>query len=87
MTGAPKVQATRVIRALEPWPRGLYSGCLGAVDWLGNAVFNVVIRTLVGHPQGWSMAVGGGIVADSDPDGELDEARAKLAGVARALGG
>jgi anthranilate/para-aminobenzoate synthase component I len=85
MTGAPKIQATRVIRTLEPVPRGLYSGCLGAVDWNGDAVFAVVIRSLVAHPRGASWAVGGGIVADSDPEAELEEARAKLVALVKTL--
>ena len=78
MTGTPKVQATRVIRELEDWPRGLYSGCVGFVSWSGDAVFNVVIRTVVSHPGGATWSVGGGIVADSTPEAELAEAIHKL---------
>jgi aminodeoxychorismate synthase component I len=85
MTGAPKVEACRVIRALEPTPRGLYSGCLGLIDWRGDAVFNVVIRTLVGSPSGWSWSVGGGIVADSTPELEYQEALDKLAALNQTL--
>lgn len=85
MTGAPKIQATRVIRQLEPGPRGIYSGCLGLIDWSGDAVFNVVIRTLVSHRDGASWSVGGGIVADSVPEAEYREALAKLEAMKRAV--
>lgn len=85
MTGAPKIQSTRVIGQLEPRPRGLYSGSLGFIDWSGEAVFNVVIRTLVSHPGGADWAVGGGVVADSEPAAELAEAESKLEALRRAL--
>ena len=85
MTGAPKVEATRVIRSLEPEPRGLYSGCMGFVDWSGDARFNVVIRTLVKDPSGMSWAVGGGIVADSTAELEYAEALQKLSGLCCAI--
>ncbi len=79
MTGAPKIRATQIIRALEPAARGLYSGCWGAIDWSGDAVFDVVIRSVVATEGEASWGVGGGVVADSTPEGELREARDKLA--------
>ena len=85
MTGAPKIQATKVIHQLERSPRGIYSGALGLIDWSKNANFNVVIRTLVHHRQGTVWSVGGGIVADSDPSQEYDEALAKLAAISEAV--
>ena len=85
MTGAPKVQATRVIGELEPVFRGLYSGCMGLVHWNGDACFNVVIRTLVKDQSGTTWAVGGGIVTDSTAESEYAEALAKLKGLSRAL--
>ena len=85
MTGAPKIQATRVIRSLEPEPRGLYSGCVGFIDWRGDARFNVVIRTLVKDQRCMSWGVGGGIVADSTPESEYAEALQKLEGLSRAI--
>ena len=85
MTGAPKVQATRIIRELEPQARGIYSGCLGFIDFRGDATFNVVIRTIVSDRSGARCAVGGGIVWDSDEAVEYREALNKLEGVRRAL--
>ncbi len=81
ITGAPKIAAMRAIRGIEAGPRGLYTGAVVRFDADGDAVANVAIRTLV-WPHGASHATigaGGGIVADSDPAGEWDEARAKLA--------
>lgn len=85
MTGAPKIQATKVISQLERAPRGIYSGALGLIDWAKNATFNVVIRTLVHHRQGAFWSVGGGIVADSVPTQEVDEALAKLVAISEAV--
>ena len=81
MTGAPKVQATKVICDLEPQPRGLYSGCFGLIDWSGDADFNVVIRSLVRWQDRWQWAVGGGIVADSIASDEWLEALQKISGL------
>lgn len=81
MTGAPKVQATKVIRRLEPNPRGLYSGCFGLIDWNGDADFNVVIRSLIRWRDRWQWAVGGGIVSDSVPSEEWREALQKISGL------
>ncbi len=83
MTGAPKVAACHLVRRLEGEPRGLYSGAIGWLGYDGAAEFSVVIRTL----QAWGgMArwnVGGGIVWDSTPDGEFDEALSKAAALHR----
>jgi para-aminobenzoate synthetase component 1 len=85
MTGAPKVQATRVIRQIEPDVRGIYSGTIGMIDWQGNGTFNVVIRTLVLSNNRASWSVGGGIVADSSAAEEYREALDKLRAFKRAL--
>jgi para-aminobenzoate synthetase/4-amino-4-deoxychorismate lyase len=50
ITGAPKLQAMRLIRALEPQARGLYCGAIGVVRPGGHATFNVAIRTISVHP-------------------------------------
>lgn len=81
ITGAPKIAAMQAIRRIEAGPRGLYTGAVVRFDADGDAVANVAIRTLV-WPHGAEQATigtGGGIVADSDPAAEWDEARAKLA--------
>ena len=90
ITGAPKVQAMKVIAELEP-PRGPF---FGAMFWAGcDGAFdsNVLIRSaaFAEDGDGWRFEAraGGGIVADSDPVGERRETEAKIAAVLGALGG
>lgn len=73
VTGAPKVRAMEVIAELEPWRRGLYTGAFGVLRNDGTLELGMAIRTLsvrdgVGH-----YFAGGGIVADSVPERELEE--------------
>ena len=88
VTGAPKVRAMRLIRQLEPEPRGVYCGALGVVQPGGAATFNVPIRTLALREQGGAMQVrcgiGSGITADATAAGEWDEWRHKRAFIDRA---
>jgi para-aminobenzoate synthetase / 4-amino-4-deoxychorismate lyase len=88
ITGAPKVQAMRLIRALEPEPRGIYCGAIGVVQPGGAATFNVPIRTLALREDGAATRVrcgiGSGITADATAAGEWDEWRHKRAFVDRA---
>jgi len=75
IVGAPKIRAGEIIRALEPSPRGFYTGALGAIAPGGDMAFNVAIRTAVITADGRGRYdVGGGIVADSDADAEYEEA-------------
>jgi len=77
ITGAPKIQATRVIAELEQRRRGPYTGALLAIDAAGNAVASLLIRTMVLRgSQGW-LDVGGGIVWGSNPEREVQETRRK----------
>ncbi|HSL58338.1 MAG TPA: chorismate-binding protein [Acidimicrobiales bacterium] len=79
ITGAPKVAATRIIAALEPEPRGIYTGAVGVVRPGGGFELAVAIRTAwVDRVAGAvEYGVGGGIVWDSTPDGEWGEAMDK----------
>ncbi len=75
VTGAPKIRAMEVIRALEPQPRGVYCGAIGWAAPDGRAEFNVAIRTLSLFDDGEVLLnVGGGIVHDSTAEGEYEEA-------------
>ncbi|MCF6221580.1 MAG: aminodeoxychorismate synthase component I [Robiginitomaculum sp.] len=80
VTGAPKMRAMEVIRALEQTPRGAYCGALGLIDPDGYSRFNVGIRTLKLNPGGTCQyAVGSGVVADSAARGEYEECLLKAA--------
>lgn len=77
MTGAPKLRTLEIIDALEPRPRGIYSGCLGWLSTDGAAELAMTIRTVVADAEGTSVGVGGAIVALSDPEAELEEIELK----------
>ncbi len=88
ITGAPKVQAMKVIAGLES-PRGPYCGSLFWAGFDGAFDSSVLIRTvgLVEDADGWRLEAraGAGIVADSDPRGERLETEAKIAALKKAL--
>jgi len=73
ITGAPKIRSMQIIRELEQDPRGIYTGAIGFISPRRSSVFNVAIRTLVVSTEAVTMGVGGGIVADSDPQEEHRE--------------
>ncbi len=82
MTGAPKVRAMEIIDELEQEERGIYSGSVGYLSADGSLDLNIVIRTAVCGGGLAHLRVGGGVVADSDPEAEwretLDKARVLL---------
>lgn len=73
VTGAPKIRATQRIAELEWEPRGVYCGAIGFASDHRRAAFNVAIRTAVFAGTRARWHVGGGIVADSDPEAEWEE--------------
>jgi para-aminobenzoate synthetase / 4-amino-4-deoxychorismate lyase len=83
VTGAPKIRTMQIIRALEKQPRGVYTGAIGFIAPGGTAEFNVAIRTLVMKDGVVRMGVGGGIVAESDPEDEHRECLLKAAFLTR----
>ncbi|GIX08007.1 MAG: aminodeoxychorismate synthase, component I [Candidatus Poribacteria bacterium] len=86
ITGAPKIRAMQLLDTLEPHRRGIYTGSLGYLDRSGGWDWNIAIRTALLVGTRLSVGVGGGIVADSVPELELQEVQAKVAGLLRALG-
>ena len=87
ITGAPKVRAMEIIDELEPVARGVYTGSIGYLG-IGNQIdLNIAIRTVVIRGGRAYFHVGGGIVADSDPESEYEETIVKGLGIARALAG
>jgi len=85
VTGAPKVRAMQIINELEPDPRGAYCGAIGFIGLDGSLQLNLAIRTMTVHDGEVTLAAGGGIVVDSDPDAEFDETEAKARGMIAAL--
>ncbi|MHB1559867.1 MAG: aminodeoxychorismate synthase component I [Isosphaeraceae bacterium] len=77
ITGAPKIRAMEIIDELEPNRRGLYTGAIGYLSRGGASAFNIAIRTILIEGDRASYQVGGGIVADSDPDAEYEETLTK----------
>ncbi len=74
VTGAPKVRAMEVIRALEGVARDIYCGTIGWAAPDGRADFNVAIRTMMVEGGVADLSVGGGVVWDSTPASEYEEA-------------
>ena len=86
ITGCPKVRCMEIIAELEQAPRAAYTGSMGYLNRDGDMDLNILIRTLVQKQSRLEFRAGAGIVADSVPERELDETRAKARGMARALG-
>ncbi len=80
VTGAPKIRAMEIIRALEDAPRGVYTGSIGVLAPDGAVDLNVAIRTLfIAGDGAGEMGVGSGIVHDSDGSAEYEECLLKAA--------
>ncbi|HHF98650.1 MAG TPA: aminodeoxychorismate synthase, component I, partial [Candidatus Aerophobetes bacterium] len=82
ITGAPKIRAMEIIDELEPTKRSIYTGALGYFGFNRTMDLNIVIRTFLIKKNKAFFQVGGGIVADSDPEKEyqetLDKAKALI---------
>ncbi len=86
ITGCPKVRCMELIGELEGVGRGAYTGAMGYLAGDGSLDLNILIRTMTLHAGEIELRAGAGIVADSEPERELDETRAKARGLLRALG-
>jgi anthranilate synthase component I len=85
ITGCPKVRCMQIIAELEDQPRGPYTGSLGYLNHDGSGDFNILIRTISLYGRQLEIRAGAGIVADSVPERELAESRAKARGMLLAL--
>ncbi|MDP2013143.1 MAG: chorismate-binding protein, partial [Actinomycetota bacterium] len=85
LSGAPKPRAMEIIDELEPLRRGLYGGVVGYFDFAGNVDTAIAIRTAVLKDNVAYVQAGAGLVADSVPEAEEAECRAKAAAVLRAV--
>ncbi|MBT9132165.1 aminodeoxychorismate synthase component I [candidate division NPL-UPA2 bacterium Unc8] len=81
VTGVPKVRAMELIDELEPTQRSVYTGAIGYISFTGEIDLNIAIRTFLIKNERAYFQVGGGIVADSEPEAEYEETLTK----ARAL--
>jgi anthranilate synthase component 1 len=84
LSGAPKVRAMEIIEELEPTRRGLYAGCIGYFAPDGTMDTCIGLRTAVVKDGTMYVQAGGGVVADSDPESEYEETRAKARALFRA---
>jgi para-aminobenzoate synthetase component 1 len=85
ITGAPKIRAMEIIDELEPTARSVYTGCIGYIGLDGNMDSNIAIRTVLLKDTRAYWQVGGGIVADSDPEAEYVETLDKGIAMRRVL--
>jgi len=85
ITGAPKVRAMEIIAELEKTARGPYCGSLGYIGFDGTLDLSILIRTITAGRGWWQMPVGGGIVAQSDPQLEYEETWHKARGLLQSL--
>ena len=85
LSGAPKVRAMQLISEYEPHNRGAYGGCIGFIGFQGNLNQAITIRTFVSRNNELWFQAGGGIVAKSNVEYELQEVNNKLGALRRAI--
>ena len=85
LSGAPKVRAMQLISEYEPHNRGAYGGCIGYIGMNGSLNQAITIRTFVSRNNELWFQAGGGIVAKSDEEYELQEVNNKLGALRRAI--
>ncbi|MCD8235349.1 MAG: anthranilate synthase component I family protein [Prevotellaceae bacterium] len=85
LSGAPKVRAMQLISEYEPHNRGAYGGCIGFIGFNGSLNQAITIRTFVSRNSELWFQAGGGIVAKSDEEYELQEVNNKLGALRKAI--
>lgn len=85
LSGAPKIRAMQIISQLEPHNRGAYGGCIGFIGLDGSLNQAITIRTFVSRNNELWFQAGGGIVAKSNEEYELQEVNNKLGALRRAI--
>lgn len=85
VTGCPKIRAMEIIEELEPNRRSIYTGSLGYLSFCEDMDFNILIRTILKQQEKVYFGVGGGIVADSEPEKEYAETLVKAKAMLRAI--
>ncbi len=85
LSGAPKVRAMQLISEYEPHNRGAYGGCIGSIGFDGSLNQAITIRTFVSRNGELWFQAGGGIVAKSNEEYELQEVNNKLGALRKAI--
>ena len=85
LSGAPKVRALQLISQYEPHNRGAYGGCIGFIGLNGTLNQAITIRSFVSRNGELWFQAGGGIVAASDEEYELQEVNNKLGALRKAI--
>ena len=85
LSGAPKIRAMQLISQYEPHNRGAYGGCVGSISFGGDLNQAITIRSFVSRNGELWFQAGGGIVARSDPEYELQEVNNKLGALRKAI--
>ncbi|NDV65203.1 anthranilate synthase component I family protein [Bacteroides sp. 224] len=85
LSGAPKVRAMQLISEIEPHNRGAYGGCIGFIGLNGELNQAITIRTFVSRNNELWIQAGGGIVAGSQEENELQEVNNKLGALKKAI--
>ena len=85
LSGAPKVRAMQLISKYEPHNRGAYGGCIGIIGLDGSLTHAITIHTFVSRNNELWFQAGGGIVAKSDVEYELQEVNNKLGALRKAI--
>lgn len=85
LTGAPKIEAMKIIDDLEVDGRGPYGGAVGHFSFNGDCAFAIPIRTVFANGETAYVQTCGGNVYDSNPDDEYEEIQRKFAGTKKVL--
>lgn len=85
VTGAPKIEAMKLINKFEETARNIYAGAVGYIDFAGNLDTCIAIRTIFATNNQITWQAGAGIVADSIPENEVLEIKNKAAVIISAL--
>jgi anthranilate synthase component 1 len=85
LSGAPKYRALEIIKETENHTRSFYGGALGFIGFDGSINHAIIIRSILSKNNVLSYQAGAGIVADSTPEGELNEVDNKVAALRKAI--
>ena len=85
LSGAPKFKAMELIDKYETTSRSFYGGCIGSVGFDGSCNQAIMIRTFLSKENTLICQAGGGIVAASEPQNELQEVTNKLGALKKAI--